>query len=138
MADTLSAHRVPTLLELAAGGGSIGTVASGATLGPSVADDRSQPTALGPSVADDSGQPTTLGPSVADDGPPCWVARAAFGEEDFRWQIFRAWLMEDAPAWFSAAYLRYGPTLGAWLEGRNLARSMVRRAMMVAIRRKLG
>jgi hypothetical protein len=68
----------------------------------------------------------------------CWVARAAFGQDDIRWRIFRQWLMDDAPAWFRSAYFRFGPTLGAWLEGRNRTRSVVRRAMMVAIRKKLA
>ena len=40
--------------------------------------------------------------------PLCWVARAAFGETDIRWMIFRAWLIDDAPAWFRSLYLRHG------------------------------
>ncbi len=67
----------------------------------------------------------------------CWVARAAFGHDDIRWQVFRAWLMEDAPIWFRKAYIRYGAQVGAWLEGRESARAVVRAAMMVAVRRKL-
>ena len=67
---------------------------------------------------------------------PCWVARAAFGEADIRWMIFRAWLFENAPAWFRAAYLRYGQTFGGWLTGRDRARAVVRAAMMPAVRRK--
>ncbi len=69
---------------------------------------------------------------------PCWVARAAFGEADFRWMIFRAWLMEDAPAWFRALYLRHGEGVGAWLSGKDRARSVVRAMMLSAVRRKLG
>src|SRR5437667_4222335 len=44
---------------------------------------------------------------VAPPPPACWVARAAFGEADIRWMIFQAWLIEDAPAWIRAGYLRY-------------------------------
>jgi hypothetical protein len=86
----------------------------------------------------------TAGPKLAEvvaissNPAPCWVARAAFGEGDIRWQVFRAWLMEDAPAWFRAAYLRHGPAVGAWLAGRDRARTLVRAAMMPAIRRKLA
>ena len=68
---------------------------------------------------------------------PCWVARAAFGEADFRWMIFRAWLLEDAPAWFRRLYLRHGEAVGGWLANRNRARRVVRTLMMTAIRRKL-
>ena len=69
--------------------------------------------------------------------PSCWVARAAFGEQDIRWMIFRAWLFEDAPTWFRQVYLRHGATVGHWLEGRDNARRVVRAAMMPAIKRKL-
>ena len=68
----------------------------------------------------------------------CWVARAAFGADDIRWMVFREWLLADAPAWFRAAYLRHGERVGTWLAGRPLARAVVRRAMGVAIRRKLA
>ncbi len=69
--------------------------------------------------------------------PVCWVARAAFGEHDIRWLIFRGWLLDDAPAWFRALYIRHGETFGAWLTGRDSARHVVRRMMTPAIKRKL-
>jgi hypothetical protein len=68
---------------------------------------------------------------------PCWVARAAFGVADIRWMIFRAWLMDDAPAWFRGLYIRYGEYVGTWLIGRPRARSLVRVAMTPAINRKI-
>ena len=67
----------------------------------------------------------------------CWVARAAFGEADIRWMIFRAWLLEDAPAWFRRLYLRYGESVGNWLAGRDSARLLVRALMLPAVDRKL-
>jgi hypothetical protein len=67
----------------------------------------------------------------------CWVARAAFGESDIRWQIFRAWLLDDAPVWFRRLYICYGETVGTWLAGRDGARHVVRKLMMPAINRKL-
>ena len=67
----------------------------------------------------------------------CWVARAAFGQDDVRWRVFRAWLMDDAPVWFRGAYIRYGAAVGTWLESHDSARVLVRSAMMLAIRRKL-
>jgi hypothetical protein len=66
----------------------------------------------------------------------CWVARAAFGDADIRWMIFRAWLLEDAPAWFRSSYLRHGEAIGGWLADRPQARAVIRAAMMPAIRRK--
>jgi hypothetical protein len=69
--------------------------------------------------------------------PTCWVARAAFGETDVRWMIFRAWLFDDAPAWFRGLYIRHGEMVGAWLSRRDGARRVVRAAMMLAINRKV-
>jgi hypothetical protein len=40
--------------------------------------------------------------------PGCWIARAAFGETDIRWMIFREWLVVEAPAWFRELYIRHG------------------------------
>jgi hypothetical protein len=70
-------------------------------------------------------------------GTPCWVARAAFGEADIRWLIFRAWLIEDAPAWFRRLYFRHGEAIGGWLTGRRYACGIVRSLMLPAIRRKV-
>jgi hypothetical protein len=69
--------------------------------------------------------------------PPCWVARAAFGEGDIRWMIFRAWLLEDAPEWFRRLYLRHGERFGGWLRGRPVARALMRLPMMFVVRSKL-
>jgi hypothetical protein len=69
--------------------------------------------------------------------PPCWVARAAFGENDIRWLIFRAWLLDDAPSWFHRLYIRHGELVGTWLAGREGARRIVRSLMMPAVNRKL-
>ncbi len=76
--------------------------------------------------------------SVSDPREPCWIARAAFGADDFRWMIFRAWLLDDAPDWFRGHYIRFGPRLGALIEGSKTARGLVRRAMVPVIRRKIG
>jgi len=76
--------------------------------------------------------------ATAISGPvKCWVARAAFGESDIRWMIFRAWLIDDAPAWFRSLYIRYGEAIGNWLAGREGARRVVRAMMAPAINCKL-
>jgi hypothetical protein len=69
--------------------------------------------------------------------PVCWVARAAFGESDIRWLIFRAWLLEDAPVWFRQLYIRFGEKVGNWLEARDDVRWLVRAMMMPVVNRKL-
>jgi hypothetical protein len=94
----------------------------------------SKPTLVkGPVLADVTAQIASPGTS----GGSCWVARAAFGERDIRWMIFRAWLLEDAPKWFRQLYLRHGAKVGSWLEGRDGVRQLFRVAMTPAIKRKL-
>jgi hypothetical protein len=67
----------------------------------------------------------------------CWVARAAFGESDIRWMIFREWLVVDAPGWFRDLYIRHGESVGAWLKGRATMQKFVRTLMMPAVNRTL-
>lgn len=91
---------------------------------------------LGPSLPAVTAIPMSPGDdSIVSD---CWVARAAFGAGDFRWMIFRAWLLDDAPTWFRSLYFRHGPTIGDWLVPRPGARAAVRSMMMGPIRRKLS
>jgi hypothetical protein len=80
---------------------------------------------------------TAQTPTSSSSDSKCWVARAAFGEADLRWLIFRAWLLDDAPAWFRWLYMRHGEAVGTWLTPREGARSIVRTLMMQAIKRKL-
>jgi hypothetical protein len=69
--------------------------------------------------------------------PVCWIARAAFGETDLRWMIFREWLVVDAPAWFRDFYIRHGEAIGFWLSDRAGTRKMVRTLMIPAVNRIL-
>ncbi len=69
--------------------------------------------------------------------PPCWIARAAFGEADIRWMIFREWLVIDAPNWFRELYIRHGEAVGAWLRRQPRLQGAVRAAMMPAVKRML-
>ena len=81
--------------------------------------------------------PVTVSGGIASDSVNCWVARAAFGETDLRWMIFREWLVVDAPAWFRNLYIRHGETIGSWLKDHPTAQGAVRSLMMPAVRRKL-
>jgi hypothetical protein len=123
--------------------------AAGAAMKTSSADVRTEVSARkpytkpvlnkGPVLANITAAITVSGiPSdFSDSGPVCWIARAAFGENDLRWLIFRAWLLEDAPHWFRSLYLRHGKGVGAWLAGRARPRQIVRNLMMPAVNRKL-
>src|SRR5450432_129054 len=65
--------------------------------------------------------------------PFCWIARAAFGETDLRWMIFREWLVVEAPAWFRNLYIRHGEAIGSWLGDRHVMQGVVRALMMPAV-----
>jgi hypothetical protein len=69
--------------------------------------------------------------------PPGWIARAAFGEADIRWMIFREWLVVEAPAWFRKLYIRHGEAIGYWLQRQPRLQGAVRAAMMPAVKRIL-
>jgi len=79
----------------------------------------------------------TAGKAVSGTLPICWVARAAFGETDIRWMIFREWLVVEAPGWFRELYIRHGEAIGSWLRGQPRLQAAVRAAMMPAVNRML-
>lgn len=41
----------------------------------------------------------------------CWIARAAWGEENPRWIAFRDSMLAHAPEWFIRFYCRFGPAI---------------------------
>jgi hypothetical protein len=49
-------------------------------------------------------------------GAMCWVARAAYGEQDNRWKDFANWLFFDAPEWLHRFYMSAGPQLGEFVK----------------------
>ena len=57
---------------------------------------------------------------------PCWVARAVYGEDNPRWLLFRAWLMNDAPGWFRALYLRHGERIARRIAPYPAIKSLIR------------
>jgi flagellar hook-associated protein 2 len=59
----------------------------------------------------------------------CWVARAVYGPCNPRWLLFRHWLLERAPRWFRALYLRHGERFAAWLSDKPRLRAAIRRWM---------
>ena len=59
----------------------------------------------------------------------CWVARAVYGSANPRWLLFRFWLLNRAPGWFRALYLRHGERVADWLGDKPWLRSAIRRWM---------
>jgi hypothetical protein len=91
----------------------------------------------GPVLTKVTAMPAAVSGGVSTDNSECWVARAAFGETDIRWMIFRSWLLDDAPLWFRRLYIRNGEAVGGWLAGREIERRIVRALMMKAVNGKL-
>jgi hypothetical protein len=67
------------------------------------------------------------------DGGFCWVAREVYGDHDPRWLVFRAWLLNEAPAWFRETYARHGEWFAAWLRRTPEAKAVLRPLMDAAI-----
>lgn len=71
----------------------------------------------------------------------CWVARAAYGEQDVRWLMFRYWLHTDAPSWLLNAYYKYGPRFAEVVKRSKGLQKVLRFVMNFAVRKvqnKLG
>lgn len=65
----------------------------------------------------------------------CWVAREVYGEHDPRWIVFRAWLLNEAPACLRDNYARHGEWFAAWLRRNPAAKAVLRPLMDAAISR---
>jgi hypothetical protein len=64
----------------------------------------------------------------------CWVAREAYGADDPRWLLFRAWLTADAPRWLFEVYAARGERFAAWIHDKPLVKAAVRSLMDIAIK----
>jgi hypothetical protein len=59
----------------------------------------------------------------------CWVAREVYGADNPRWRMFRNWLLTDAPRWFRALYIAYGPDFARWIADKPRLKRVIRRWM---------
>jgi hypothetical protein len=66
------------------------------------------------------------------------VAREVYGEANPRWQLFRAWLLTDAPAWLRSAYVAHGEAFAAWIHDKPAVKAVLRALMDQAIRARLA
>lgn len=68
----------------------------------------------------------------------CWVAREVYGPACPMWLLFRAWLFENAPAWFRKFYLRHGRRIATWLRDKPAMKAIIRHWMTSCIKLKYG
>ena len=59
----------------------------------------------------------------------CVIAREVFGAENVEWRWFRYWLERKAPAWFVAAYDKFGPEIAERLRRNPREKALVRAFM---------
>lgn len=64
----------------------------------------------------------------------CWVAREVYGERNPQWLMFRAWLLDDAPAWFRKLYITYGPRFAEFISDKPRVKRVIRSWMDGRIR----
>lgn len=68
----------------------------------------------------------------------CWVARAAYGDNDKRWLDFANWLFLDAPDWFHAFYISAGAQIAEWVKVHSSVRAGIRFIMNKITQQKEG
>jgi hypothetical protein len=56
----------------------------------------------------------------------CWVAREVYGENNFKWLIFRGWMLNESPKLLRAAYLKYGERFAAFVKNKPRVKSALR------------
>lgn len=59
----------------------------------------------------------------------CWVAREVYGADNPRWQLFRYWLLTQAPGWFRKLYRIYGPAFARWIADKPRLKTIIRHWM---------
>lgn len=65
----------------------------------------------------------------------CWVAREVYGWNNLRWLLFAFWLMDDAPRWLRALYIRHGERFAQWIADKPRIKNVIRFFMDRAIKR---
>ncbi len=56
----------------------------------------------------------------------CWVAREVYGEDDYRWRVFRHWLMAKSPLWLFCLYLACGERFAAYIHDKPRIKRILR------------
>jgi hypothetical protein len=68
--------------------------------------------------------------SAAAAASVCWVARECLGTADSRWKQFRLWLLNYAPRFVRALYLRQGRAFAVFLSTEPLLKALVKMVIL--------
>ena len=63
----------------------------------------------------------------------CWVARKIYGEQDVRWEIFRNWLITEAPEWLFKFYFKNGEEFAEYISDKPVIKSVVKLMMDLVV-----
>jgi hypothetical protein len=66
-------------------------------------------------------------------GGLCWVARAVYGENDPRWEVFRDWLLTEAPAWLRDSYRKHGEAFADVVRSSRVLKSVLKTLMDMVV-----
>lgn len=68
----------------------------------------------------------------------CWVAREVYGEQNFKWRMFRHWMYFDAPRWLHNLYGRYGERFAEFVHNKPRVKRLLKHFMDKAIKQYGG
>ena len=66
----------------------------------------------------------------------CWVAREVYGKQDTRWFVFRVWIRDDAPKWFSKLYWTHGEKYATFISDKPLLKWATKKLMDLVVENK--
>ena len=67
----------------------------------------------------------------------CWVAREVYGTKDKKWEIFRAWLLTEAPEWLYNLYIENGEEFAHYISDKPILKRIVKAAMDLVVEPRL-
>ena len=59
----------------------------------------------------------------------CWVAREVYGHDNPAWEMFRDWMLFDAPVWFRELYIEFGERFAKFIQNKPLLKRIIRKWM---------
>ena len=68
----------------------------------------------------------------------CWVAREVYGEQNFKWRMFRHWMYFDAPRWLHNLYGKHGERIAVFVSNKPRIKRLLKHFMDKAIKQYGG
>ena len=68
-------------------------------------------------------------------GIKCWVAREVYGRTNPDWLTFREWMVNEAPSWLRAVYIKYGEWFAGFIKDKPRVKWFIKLWMDSKIKR---